>query len=61
MKKYLLIFIFLSMCLNSPAVENESITNSETIYNGIVGATHTDILNTGIIKNDTHARKGLVN
>lgn len=53
MKKYLLIFIFLSMCLNSPAVENESITNSETIYNGIVGATHTDILNTGIIKNDS--------
>lgn len=53
MKKYLLIFIFLGMYLNSPAEENESITNSETIYNGIVGAAHTDILNTGVIKNDS--------
>lgn len=52
MKKYLLIFIFLGMYLNSPAGENESITNSEIIYNGIVGANHTDILNTGIIENN---------
>lgn len=52
MKKYLLIFIFLSMYLNSSAGENGSITNSETIYNGIVGSNNTDILNTGIIKND---------
>lgn len=52
MKKYLLIFIFLGMYLNSSAEENESITNSDTIYNGITGTAHTDILNTGTIKND---------
>ena len=52
MKKYLLIFIFLGMCLNSSAEENESINNSETIYNGLVGSNHTNIINTGIIKND---------
>ena len=52
MKKYLLIFIFLGMYLNSSAEENESITNSETIYNGLVGSNHTNIINTGIIKND---------
>lgn len=52
MKKYLLIFIFLGMYLNSSAEENESIANSDTIYNGITGTAHTDILNTGTIKND---------